>query len=436
MSQTFTGTITIGGDDYPSTAVFSKGTNRLVGTIYLTETEVEFPLSGVFNGTAFQTSRSFYFTGPASEVILVAAIPKEDTSVDIQFSEITFTATISIDEVPDVMTGTFTRVVSRISVPGIDQPDLVPVSTSSKKQLTRVRINEVGNILDHFGTLLSLPRNGGESNQEYKIRIKRASAKRSNSSYTGLVNGITNALGLAVTPSIRVSSLQDIEQGNRRFLIENGTVTIYSDWVPVEDQLRGLRPTVEQEATLGLAPVVTVGQLVDWINLSDFYSATVLSEAEGDTLFLLNADSRQLTVETIKPQEITMLKYGSILRGSLGVRTSPALATEKEDAEAVTEAGDFHLDYSSGRLTIFSPGSVDIKVSYLSSLDKFDLDFSPVRILDLSKKSMHKVLFEQTTQTFYQTVDDMTINGMPTDELYEIIRELLTAGDYDQFWGE
>lgn len=435
MSYLFSGTITLGVIDYPATAVFSRSTNRLTGTVYLTSTTVEFPLGGISMGTSFQTPRQFFFTGPSNELIGVDVIPKEDTSIDAQFSAITFSATITIDAIPSTMEGTFSRVIERISTPGIEQTDLTAPETT-RHQLTRVRINEVGNILDHFGMLLSLPRNDGEDNRTYKARIMKASFRKPGSSYHGLMNGIVNALGIDTEKAIRITTKQTIDQGERRLLLDDGKITIYSDWVSREDQLLGLRPTIEQQATLDSVPIKTIGELVDWINTSDFYSATLLSNRDASSELLLKADSRLVHTETIKPQERIRLKYGSILRGSVSSRTSDALVKEVASSDDFSESGDYAINYMTGLLSIHTPGKEDVKVSYLTSLDDFYLDYSPVKIMDLSQKSVHQVLFSQVPQTFYQTVEESTVNGMPTDDLYEIIRELVTAGDFDQFWGE
>ena len=65
--------------------------------------------------------------------------------------------------------------------------------------------HKVFNELDSHGLTLGLPRLAGERNAEYKQRLLDVFVNRANSSYLGLIYGITRELGLSLTKEFTIT---------------------------------------------------------------------------------------------------------------------------------------------------------------------------------------------------------------------------------------
>jgi hypothetical protein len=71
------------------------------------------------------------------------------------------------------------------------------------------QIYNVWNCFDEFGLLLGLPRIPGEKNRAYKARLLDVYVHPANSTYQGLINGISRELGISPA-SVRVFSIQEL----------------------------------------------------------------------------------------------------------------------------------------------------------------------------------------------------------------------------------
>src|SRR3990167_9776541 len=65
--------------------------------------------------------------------------------------------------------------------------------------------HEVFNQFDEFGLLLGLSRLSGEKNDVYKRRLMDVYVDKANSTYRGMINGITRELGLDITKSAKIT---------------------------------------------------------------------------------------------------------------------------------------------------------------------------------------------------------------------------------------
>lgn len=436
MALEFTGTATLGEATYDATAVMNRTGGKFVGTIYINGLDYSFPLTAVSIGDTFYTRRTITFVAPDSAVVTLGVISEGSTSIsenDLGF-EFSGSCVISGDEAEFEFS--FERTIPRVDTISYTQQDIRSTQTSSKKKLRAVRINEVGNPLDHFGDLLSLPRTYKEPNNLYRDRVATVMTARPGSTYAGLINGISSSLALSKRPVISVSAKNPASEAVVRLVVSGNLITIYSNWVGEEDQRAGLRPTISRQAILGKTPVNTVGTLADWINASDEFSSSVIADGDLSSEFITEFDSRGLVSESIAPQEQTKLLYDRIVRGSFVIKNGLSVFTERGEPTEVERPGDFYLDYDKGLLTMLTDLDKKINVTYLTSLPSFSLELADVKILDLSKRSVQETLFNQVEQQFYSTLSEKTVNGLPTDTLYGIIRKLLTASKYNQYWGE
>lgn len=439
MSKIFTGTLTINDGDYEVSGPLSKNGIRITGTlVFGINQSVLIPIQLIQTGDQVQTSSSFFFTDTDGNVIRVLPISAVDTSVGAEFSSINITETdIEINGNPGLLSLSIAEMSSEIETDSFTEETAVPDNSDYRRPINRTRINEMGNFMDHYGAILSVPRRDGEGNPEYLTRIRAAAFKRAGSDYSGMINGINREIGLDVVDAIEVSIRPEVEDKyNLCFIVDENSVRIYSHWVDREDQLAGLRPTLEQEVSLTDPSVSTLGSLVDWINTSAFYSARIMYDTEKLSKFIVKYDSRHPMYEQINPQEYIKLKKNNIIPGSLEFKRQSSLSKEIAFESTLTEQGEYQVGYGLGLIKCHTHPRDSFDVSYLTSEEKFILSYSEIRILDLQNEAVQEMYFEQIEKNTYSTIDGMTINGLPTSDMYGIIYKILTAGQFNQYWGE
>ena len=74
-------------------------------------------------------------------------------------------------------------------------------------------VYNVWNCFDEFGLLLGLPRIAGENNRQYKARLLDVYANPANSTYQGLINGISRELGVSQN-DVQAYALSDLMNPN------------------------------------------------------------------------------------------------------------------------------------------------------------------------------------------------------------------------------
>jgi hypothetical protein len=439
MSKIFTGTLSLADAEYPVRSVLSVSGARLTGTLYFTEDESRVvPISAKVVGTKVSTARNLFFITPDDLTVKLFPIADTDGSLDQDFTSLSLEGTAEIDGGEVAFALACNSVESRISVESVDDAVIEEPLSRTREPLECIRINEQGNVFDHFGGIVGLSRLPRENNVAYLERIERAKANLRGSSYDGLMNAIPLELGLQEFDSIEVSVRDDHSDpiGEIELIIDEGTIKLYSRWVSEEDQRLGLRPVVEQEAVLGVHPIETIGHLVDWINESSNFQARLIDKEETSTLFLRHIALRTVAKEELPPQEILSLANTNVLQGSVSIGKNSSLTREVAWNTELQELSEYCVNYETGTIKCLRPPLGRIPISYLYTKSKVILKVSEVKIMDLSSRATQRQLFHQVTKTFYSTIEEKTKNGLPKEDMYRIIREVLTAGDFDQYWGE
>ena len=375
------------------------------------------------------------FVDPEDRVVLLSPLVIADTSIDADFTNLTITeAPCTIDGPADVLTLDIDSVEVVVDY-GALADEGPAVEFPSIYSPERLRINEIANPYDHFGDLLSVNRIPGESNESYLNRIRRAASHPSNSTYLGLLNGVLRALNLEAIPTARVTIKEGLESisGALRLTLDGTSVKIYETWISEQDQLSGLRPTIEQETTL---EGFTIAELVDWINQSEFYEAKLLANGDELANFIIKYDSIRLVTDYLRPQNITKLTEENLIPGSLSFLETEYMNNELAEAASLTQIGDFKIHHSDGRLEIFDPPKEQMAFTYMISDNSFELEYSPVRLIDYSTEAGQELLFNQVELDLYDTEEGHYINGLPTEEGYKVIRQVLDLEEFPQRWGE
>ena len=434
-SKTFTGTVTIGVVVFNVTAQLAARGLRVLGSVVFDDnTDLLFLANFLLDGlkTSYTTGASIWFVDPNGRTVELFNLTVGETTIDGDFTALTLVvADCNIDGVPDTMSMSITESVAAADLGGVEDI-AVDAEVLARRFISPIRINEVGNQLDHFGAMVSLERLPEEGNKEFIIRIRHAVAKLANSSYQGMINGV-DAIRIAVkdSPAGKVDEI--------RFLLNENEVIIYTSWIPIDMQEAGTAPVIEE---VGGSPLrvslkgMTIGALVDWINQSSNYEATLLAQSTSLAKFVAVTDSRLSVTENLPDQEVMTFSSDNIVPGSLVFSPTEELEVEIEALAVPAISGEYVLDYPGGVLTAYSQPGETVTFTYITNRKDFLLIHSPVKLTDISSEGGQDLLFNQVTREFYTSEVNHYVNGLPTNEMYGIMRDVLTAGDFPQFWGE
>lgn len=435
MTKDFTGSVTIGLDTYQVYGVLTVRGRRINGTLRFTDSEDRLiPINLIVSAglVTFRAPVQTAFITPDDDLVVIEEIQAPSTTLDLEALTIVVTdedctlnggaSLFSLSIEPEA------EIVEVEAVEEIAEEEITVI----RKTLTPVRINEIGNQLDHFGGILSTPRLLEEKNVPYRQRIANASGTPTGSNYSGLIWSACKELGLEVSPSILLTKKTSVPSLEKVvFSIEEDRAVIYSEWVPLEQQAPGVMPTIEQETAL---EGMSVGGLVDWINFSELFKAKLLGIADVPAINILIASTNALIQETLSPSEKMKTKEVPV-RGSLLIRDDAGL--RRETAEDTRELiGDYSVDYEDGFVNpLFLPDG-DVSVSYMSNLERLTLNWAPIRIVNVTSEGGQNLLFSQIEQDFYRTERLRYTNGLPNNMMFFLLREIMNGGEFPQFWGE
>jgi len=282
----------------------------------------------------------------------------------------------------------------------------------------------VFNELDSHGILLGLPRLELERNKEYKRRLLDVMVHRANSSYRGLIYGITRELGLELKNTLQVTMATDSDGVPilplPAITLQDTKCTLYRDLRTLDIIEQFDRWEVEGNS-------FTLNALVEAINSVDYFTATLLPGIDGNarSMTLFN----QTSVESILAESIGIggpriqLQHQKLIDGTVTLSASNLrrrVATEEE----ITQDGDYYINLDDGMLLASAapaPGS-NIRYQYA----QYDVTFvaSPVILYDLQSADFQTKMF--------QTLEGED-HGLPTALGADIINELLSV--YPITWG-
>lgn len=283
----------------------------------------------------------------------------------------------------------------------------------------------VFNELDYHGSFLGLQRLPEEKNAEYKQRLLDVYVHRANSSYTGLVNGITRELGLEFFTPIQVTLAAGVDPSwsPRIEFIEN-LVYIWKDVFT-----RQLDRVIDR-GNPKTASYFIAG-LVDAINASDIFDAVVLDSQwnykRSDNI-VNQSSSKLVEAQPLLPSRTNHLGVRFIDKGSVVFSDLGTFRSEVTSLGLVNSPGKYHINYQTGLITSFGlpvDGSV---IQYSFRQEIFQPTASPVIIRAVHSPEFQRVMFYQNEQ-----LDGTLTSGTPTDKGASIINELLSV--VPMYWG-
>jgi len=277
--------------------------------------------------------------------------------------------------------------------------------------------NMAFNEFDRQGLLLGLDRLTDERNAAYKQRLLDVFVNRADSTYRGLINGITRELGYSISDAMTISTLKDSDGNpllsNPAVVFEETKCILYSDFIE-EDILL----TLDRYEYDG--GVFTLQHLADIINSTGYFVATVHAAATDRSMTIFN----QSSVNIIPSEELSgygstiILENTNLITGTISVQ-SPNLIRRVTSIDYLREPGDYTIKLKEGQLVAFAtpaPGSI---IRYAYREDDFLVKSSPVIIHKLQSDDFKTKMFKQFTNE-----DNETFNGTPTVLGAELINEL------------
>ena len=285
------------------------------------------------------------------------------------------------------------------------------------------------NEFDEFGSLLSLQRKPEEKNFSFRRRILDTYFNMANSSYKGMINGITRELGCSLFESIEINPRVD---GAGHFLAPDPCVIFDGAWLLLySDYAAGSLDWAIDRLQNG-GNFEHTGRLVDFINTTAFFTASLRPGVDyfNRSSTILNQTNRlSVPFEYVQTSTKFKLEKYPIVRGSIFFSNPNIFRTEKDDISEVLSAGHYYIDYNDGIVTTFSTPDRKDHVRYQYTKYPFYALGSPVVIHDINSESFKVKMFDQIFST---DVNDY-INGTPTELGVDIINELLSISP--MYWG-
>lgn len=270
----------------------------------------------------------------------------------------------------------------------------------------------VFNELDRHGILLGLPRLLAERNPSYKWRLLDVFVHRANSSYLGLIYGITRELGLNLIEAMTI--IPDVSLTLPAITFEDTSCILYSDYETGTIVEEFDRFAVDGEA-------YTLEELASGINATGLFTATLTDDARpGDkamTIFEQSSIGQVVDEELSGKGARIKLDHENLLAGTVSVSSNNL--TERVDSEIqLTSSGRYYIDLEHGLVLTTMAPEPGAAIRYKWRDDNFVASASPVIIYDLQSEGFKPKLFEQIDSETY---------GIPTHFGADIINELLSV---------
>jgi hypothetical protein len=286
----------------------------------------------------------------------------------------------------------------------------------------------VWNQYDEHGLIVSLNRLEGETNWEYRRRLRDSMVHYANSTYKGMVHGITRELGLALFQPILINPRVD---GDGNFLAPDPYIRFDGAFVYLYSDYRNNRLDWAIDRYESGGNYEHLLRMVNFINTTAFFEAAILPGFDQYTrsMTLLNQSNRILVQgESIQASNRFKLNHEHIVRHSVTFTDMFTFKTEMANASLVDNTGKYHIDYDSGMVTVGSVPDPNIAIRYQYTEYPFKPVASPVIVCDVTNDNFRAKMFNQT-----QLDDGTYAHGLPREVGVDIINELLTV--VPMYWG-
>lgn len=287
----------------------------------------------------------------------------------------------------------------------------------------------VFNQFDELGYLVSLIRINGETNWEYKRRILDVFSHISNSSYVGLINGITRELGLELYSPIIINPKKD---NNGAFLAADPYIKIEEAYIYLYSDYSNSKLDYKIDRYMSGQNYEYLKNLVDFINTTNNFEAEIISPNYyyDRSMALLNQSNRVfIKQEALDTSTRYRLSNRHIIRGSVIFQNTQIHKKEVATEEQVIAPGDYFIDYKEGIIISKSIPPLEETITYEYIQYPFKIIASPVILNNLNSEDFKIKLYEQIIQE-----NNNFFHGMTTELGTDIINELLSV--CPMYWGK
>lgn len=292
------------------------------------------------------------------------------------------------------------------------------------------QINNTFNQFDEHGLLSNLSRIRGETNWAYKRRIINVFVNQANSTYRGLINGITRELGLELFCPIKIQPKTSSVDG--RFFAADPYIKFDGVWLYLYSDLANNVLELKIDRFEPGGNCEHVYRLVNFINQHSTYFEAFLEpniDPLTRSMTIINQSNREyIANETIVESTKIQLKNNHLVPGTLAFSDIKAFIKEVDSSSVVTNPGDYHVDYLRGIITtnvVPVPASI---VDYQYTIYPFCPLASPVILHDINNDNFKIKMFKQVLQD-----DGTNEHGLPTEIGVDIINELISVSP--MYWG-
>lgn len=286
------------------------------------------------------------------------------------------------------------------------------------------------NQFDEHGLISGLQRIRGEENWSYRRRLADVFVHRANSSYRGLVNGITRELGLSLSQPIIINPKINPITGT--FLAPDPYVKFDGVWIYLfsDYQNGSLDYLIDRYQVGGNFEQLT--RLVDLINITTYFEASFEPNANpySKTMTILNQSSRvPVLAEPIPSTKSFRLLNKFVIPGTVLFSGTSNLLREVSTINQVTSEGNYWVDYVNGIIKTYSTPAIGTSIKYEYTAYPFKPIASDIILHDISNDNFRTKIFEQVLQE-----NGTSTNGITTELGVDIINELLSCST-PMYWG-
>lgn len=421
-----------------------KINGKMIGSLRITGTDVYIPVSFDYIDDVNLNANAFTFILPVAafpgEIAADGFFRAESTAaVDTAGAFTSVTANLTgFSFTPGQGADTATITLAAVVVPFVpdafDEPgDAMAFQAETVNALSEARVNQMMNPFDNLGRIVGIERLKGERNHQLAERVLNSFVHKGSSTGTGLANAITRDLALNRRDLLEISVLPEWSGNDSDVRIE-----IDDSWLKLYDHyLNDTNKRLDMELNLRDPNYVFISDVIEKINAeSTVFRAKALIKDPKTTfsrILLVQGNWRRITQERVPiatrfSLQNKLLKHGSVFFSDVKAFKNEVLL----DAELVAD-GDYLVNYEKGVIKTVRQPSGGTLVSYLHSELPFVAEGAEAVVRSFSDKGLRRHFFVQEAQTIYDSIDDKTVDALPTDEMFHIVKELLEAADV--LWG-
>lgn len=278
------------------------------------------------------------------------------------------------------------------------------------------------NQFDELGLLVGITRLESEDNASFRRRIRDSYVHRANSTYQGMINGITRDLGLSLFKAISINPKVD---SNGYFLapdpyisFDNAFIYLYSDYANELLDYKIDRYQIGRNYE-------HLDNFINLVNSTYYFEASIESgvDTKTRTMCILNQTNREhIDVDAAYPSTKYKLSNTYIVEGTLFFSDRTVYKTEVASENLVTSKGTYWIDYKEGIVVSYVAPQLGVYARYDYIKYPFKPLASKIVINDLMNDNFKAKMFEQILQD-----NGEYANSLPTGLGMDIILELLSV---------